>query len=48
MQARKKCSKTWTLEDEDDEDDEALANSEANAQNDIDPLDAYMQVPPSV
>ena len=37
-------SKKWSLEDDDDEDDEPSGSSAGNAADEIDPLDAYMQV----
>lgn len=36
-------SKKWTLEDDEDEDEEEVNNA-AGVDEDIDPLDAYMQV----
>ena len=38
-------AKKWTLEDDDDDDDEDNANAGGNVDEDeLDPLDAYMQV----
>ena len=38
-------SKKWSLEDEDDDDDDDNVNSNNKADDDeVDPLDAYMQV----
>jgi ATP-dependent RNA helicase DDX46/PRP5 len=37
-------SKTWTLEDDDDEDDEEGNKNGEGADEDVDPLDAYMTV----
>lgn len=37
-------SKKWNLEDDSDEEDEAKAEGKADEQEEVDPLDAFMQV----
>jgi ATP-dependent RNA helicase DDX46/PRP5 len=37
-------SKKWSLEDEDDDDEEEVEVKKEDDENEVDPLDAYMQV----